>query len=241
MKKLLSVFCILIFIVSLTGCSAVKDTVNKTAESLEKNAKEVEATKPEDENYTVKDVVDSVDWNAIDWENLPDAGIADILSDAGLIEGGSSSDKGDGGTSDAGSSTGSTGSAGKKNGGYNIEYEVIGYKLEGEDEITYYNHTEGYMWTYQMIVTGVYSKNIIEYWTSFLGYNVGDESYGIRPMDEPSGELEDWFGYSNQGEINAGGRRLYVYYDYDSPVMEDLDTHETFYFKRTSDKWEWTD
>lgn len=231
MKKILSVTLVLIMIFSLTGCSMAKkaasSAVNKMeniANDLENNAEKHESDdvdKAAKENTEkVKDVL-----NGIDWDNLPNSGIGDLLG--GLLDGDSSSEGSD------------SSSSGKKTGGYNIEYEVYGYKLEGEDEITYYNENNNNMWTKQMIIMCDYSTDELQYWTSFLGYNVGDESYGKRPVNEPSGELTDWFQYDNTGNITGENRSLYVYYDYDSPVIEDLDTHEKYYFRRTSDKWEW--
>lgn len=127
-----------------------------------------------------------------------------------------------------------------KRGGCNVEYEVIGYKLKSDEDITYFcEYDYEYMWSRQMIITTIYSQNITQVWTTFL-CDSGYEAYGTRPSDNLSGELEDWFSYGRDGELGEV-HRLALIYDFDSPVIEDLDTLERYYFKRTSDAWEWTD
>lgn len=124
-----------------------------------------------------------------------------------------------------------------KQGGCNLEYKYIGYSNEGDAEITYLDGTESYIWTYQMILMTNYSKKTTEVWTSCLSDNQM-QSYGIRPQDSLTGKLEDWIEYDREG-VPGGVRNLYLYYDYDSPVIEDLDFHTKYYFTRDGEPWEW--
>ena len=219
-KKFLGTILAIFFILSFVGCRAVENDAENTKSSKKESnrSEDNNASEKENKDKNVASTAENNDENPATKENNP-------ATKENNTENNIEQEVGN--------------PLGRRAGGYNIEYEVIGYKLENASEIIYYDRSEEDRWSYQMIITGVYKDNVIQYWTTFLGYSAGLQSYGTRPMSEPSGELQGWFEYNYEGEITNEWNRLYVYYDYDSPVIEDLDTHEKYYFRRTGDKWEW--
>ena len=226
MKKcFLSFVLILVLCMSLCGCAA------DTSETVKDNSSQISTEPPANKGN----------------ETVVDEPVSSAKSDSSAVSSAADSTA----SSTASSTAASTPIAAyegptigyynpTKRGGCNVEYEVIGYKLKSDEDITYFcEYDYEYMWSRQMIITTIYSQNITQVWTSFL-CNSGYQAYGTRPSDNLSGELEDWFSYGRDGELGEV-HRLALIYDFDSPVIEDLDTLERYYFKRTSDAWEWTD
>ncbi len=239
MKKIRFIAAILLIcILGLTACG--KAMQDETSGTLLNERTVEEDAKLEEERAETTLSAES-DLSNVDKENMSETKTEDLPGTVGN-DGDSFTDPGDG--------TNNVVNPGNQKGeyvSYNVEYEAYAYTLEGDTELDYLGEEDTWMCNRMMYVSFVPAKNSsnhvneVQYWMNWA-VDIGNEAYGTRPYDEPTGKLENIVTYNSMGEPAFSVYNLEninVNYSFDNITVHMNDTGETIYFKRVSDKIFW--